>query len=78
MRELIKIATTQDPETLDIRFWPTDICNFSCEYCFPGSVTNRLRYPKNIDTVIKNFRALFDYYTLAHKKTHFKIEHTYT
>lgn len=73
MRELIKIATTQDPETLDIRFWPTDICNFSCEYCFPGSVTNRLRYPKNIDTVIKNFRALFDYYTLAHKKTHFKI-----
>ena len=73
MKELIKIISTQDPELLDIRFWPTDICNFDCAYCFPGSVTNKLRYPKNIDTVIQNFRLLFDSYIKHHNKTKFKI-----
>jgi organic radical activating enzyme len=73
MKKLIKIITTQEPEILDIRFWPTDICNFSCAYCFPGSVTNKLRYPKNIDTVVNNFRALFDFYIVKHNKTKFKI-----
>lgn len=68
-----KIITTQDPELLDIRFWPTDICNFNCAYCFPGSVTNKLRYPKNVKTVVKNFRILFDSYIENHKKTKFKI-----
>lgn len=73
MTELFKIVTTQDPDLLDIRFWPTDICNFNCAYCFPGSVTNKLRYPKNINTVIKNFRLLFDSYIQKHNKTKFKI-----
>lgn len=65
---LNKIVTTRDPKVLDIRFWPTDICNFNCEYCFPGSVLNKLRYPKNVDTVIKNFRILFDEYKEKHNK----------
>jgi organic radical activating enzyme len=73
MKELIKIITTQEPNLLDIRFWPTDICNYNCAYCFPGSVTNKLRYPKNIDTVIKNFRILFNSYIQKHNKTKFKI-----
>lgn len=73
MTRLKKIITTQDPNVLDIRFWPTDICNFNCEYCFPGSVLNKLRYPKNIDTVIKNFRLLFDSYIENHNKNKFKI-----
>lgn len=68
-----KIISTQDPELLDIRFWPTDICNFNCAYCFPGSVLNKLRYPKNIKTVIKNFRILFDSYIENHNKKKFKI-----
>lgn len=73
MKQLIKIITTQEPELLDIRFWPTDICNFNCAYCFPGSVTNKLRYPKNVDTVIKNFRLLFNTYIENHNKTKFRI-----
>lgn len=73
MKQLMKIVNTQEPDLLDIRFWPTDICNYSCAYCFPGSVTNKLRYPKNIDTVIKNFRLLFDSYIQKHRKTKFKI-----
>lgn len=73
MKKLIKIITTQESDLLDIRFWPTDICNFTCNYCFPGSVTNKLRYPKNVDTVIKNFRILFDTYVKNHNKKKFKI-----
>jgi len=73
MKQLQRIISTQDPELLDIRFWPTDICNFNCAYCFPGSVLNKLRYPKNIDTVVKNFRILFDSYIANHNKTRFKI-----
>lgn len=73
MKQPQRIITTQDPELLDIRFWPTDICNFNCSYCFPGSVLNKLRYPKNINTVVKNFRILFDSYIVNHGKKRFKI-----
>jgi molybdenum cofactor biosynthesis enzyme MoaA len=73
MNQPNKIITTQDPQLLDIRFWPTDICNFNCAYCFPGSVTNKLKYPKNVDTVIKNFRILFNSYISNHNKNKFKI-----
>jgi organic radical activating enzyme len=73
MNNLQKIISTQDKKTLNIRFWPTDICNFNCEYCFPGSVTNKLRYPKNVDTVLKNFKILFNEYTERHAKESFYI-----
>jgi len=70
----IKVISTQEAEVLQIRFWPTDICNFNCTYCFPGSGNvNKFRYPKNIDTVIKNFRTLFDMYTQKLGKTKFHI-----
>jgi organic radical activating enzyme len=70
----IKVISTQDQDTLQIRFFPTDICNFSCSYCFPGSGNiNKYRYPKNIDTVIKNFRTLFDKYTERLNKTKFHL-----
>jgi len=58
--KIIRIVNTQESNVLDIRFWPTDICNYDCGYCFPGSKDAVYRYPKNIDTVIKNFRRLFD------------------
>lgn len=73
MKQLRKIINTQDAELMDIRFWPTDICNYNCEYCFPGSVLNKLRYPKNIDTIIKNFRILFNNYIETHNKKRFKL-----
>ena len=70
----IKVISTQDQDILQIRFFPTDICNFSCSYCFPGSGNiNKYRYPKNIDTVVKNFRTLFDSYTEKLNKTKFHL-----
>lgn len=70
----IRIISTQDSSTLHVRFNPTDICNFSCSYCFPGSGNvNKYRYPKNIDTVVKNFRLMFDNYEKKLKKTRFHL-----
>lgn len=70
----IKIINTQDQEELQIRFFPTDICNYSCSYCWPGSGNiGKFRYPKNINTVIQNFRTLFERYTEKFNKTKFHL-----
>jgi len=73
MNELTRVISTTSNNVLDIRFWPTDICNFNCEYCFPGSVLNINKFPKNIDTVVKNFRILLDEYQKTHGKNFFRI-----
>ena len=63
----IKIISTQDSGTLQIRYFPTDICNFNCSYCFPGSHDAKYRYPKNLDTVVSNFKKLFNSYKNKNK-----------
>jgi organic radical activating enzyme len=73
MKKIIRIINTQEPNVLDIRFWPTDICNFDCSYCFPNSKDAIYRYPKNIKTVIKNFRLLFDFYKEKFSKDEFRV-----
>ena len=73
MKELERIFSLQPKNVLDIRFWPTDICNFNCTYCFPGSKDANFRYPKNVDTVVKNFRLLFDMYAEKYDKSKFDI-----
>jgi len=72
-KRIIKIINSQEPNVLDIRFWPTDICNYNCSYCFPGSKDAVFRYPKNIDTIIKNFKKLFDIYGEKFNKNIFHI-----
>lgn len=62
MKKIIRIVNVQEPNVLDIRFWPTDICNYNCICCLPGSKDGVNRYPKNIDTIVKSGRKLFDAY----------------
>ena len=70
----IKVISTTNKDTLTITFWPTDICNFNCSYCFPGSGNiGKFRYPTNIDLVIKNFRLLFDLYSRKLGKNKFYL-----
>ena len=70
----IRIISTQQSDTLEIRFSPTDICNFNCTYCFDGSGhIDKYRYPKDVELVIKNVRKLFDFYTTHHNKTRFVL-----
>jgi len=69
----IKIISTNSTDLLQVRFFPTDICNYDCSYCFPGSHEGKFRYPKNIDTVVVNFRKMFDFYTNKYNKTKFQL-----
>lgn len=68
----VRVISTQSTDLLQVRFFPTDICNYHCSYCFAG-LENQYRYPKLIDLVIKNFRHLFNYYMQYHNKTKFEI-----
>ena len=69
----IKIVSTTDASILQIRFFPTDICNFNCSYCFPGSHDEKYRYPKDVGRVVTNFRKLFNMYTEQLGKTKFHL-----
>ena len=70
----IKIISTQDDNLLQVRFFPTDICNFNCSYCWPGTHDGNFRYPKDLDAILENFRNVFDQYKLVGKnKFHLTI-----
>jgi organic radical activating enzyme len=69
----IKIVNADGPECLQIRFLMTDVCNYKCSYCFPGSNEGNYRFPKNNDTVIKNFQLLLNEYKSKLGKTKFSI-----
>lgn len=70
----IKVISTQESNLLQVRFFPTDICNYNCSYCFPGSHDAKYRYPKDVELIVKNFKILFDYYkTLGKEKFHLVI-----
>jgi wyosine [tRNA(Phe)-imidazoG37] synthetase (radical SAM superfamily) len=63
----IKIISTQDENLLQVRFFPTDICNFNCSYCWPGTHEGKFRYPKDLDAILANFRNVLDQYKRAGK-----------
>lgn len=73
MKDIIKIVSTQDYRSLNITFWPTDICNYNCPYCFPGSTEGKCRYIKNTDQVIQQFKSLFNAYNTHYNKEKFYI-----
>lgn len=67
-----KIISTVDKSVLYITYWPTDICNYSCDYCFPGSTDGKYRYPNDVDAVIRGFKDLFTAYNSI-GKSKFKL-----
>lgn len=69
---LTKIVSTQHYNELEISFWPTDVCNFNCPYCFPGSTSGKYRWPKSLDLVMDKFEELFTEYK-KHYKTKFNL-----
>ena len=71
-RSPVRIINTQDKDLLQIRFFPTDFCNYSCSYCF-SDLQNKNRYPKNTDLVINNFRRIFDFYHKNFNKTKIQL-----
>jgi len=74
MTSLLKIVNIQEQEYIAITYFPTDICNFDCSYCFPGSHPAKFRYRDDIDFVIDNFRKLFEFYKDKFNKTKIYLE----
>jgi MoaA/NifB/PqqE/SkfB family radical SAM enzyme len=69
----IKIVSTQSSNVLSIRWDPTNVCNYKCRYCFPGSNAGTYRAPNNLDLIIKNFKFLLSQYEKKLAKTKFQI-----
>lgn len=58
----IKIVSTQQNDIIEIRWTPNNVCNYKCEYCWPGSNTGEYKSPKDLDLIIKNFNHLIEKY----------------
>jgi len=71
----IKIVSTQQANILEIRWHPNNVCNYSCEYCWPGSHDGDYPSPKNLDLIIKNFNHMAEHYKtqLGKTKIHLKM-----
>tara|TARA_B110000858_G_scaffold81166_1_gene94098 strand:+ start:248 stop:721 length:474 start_codon:yes stop_codon:yes gene_type:complete len=74
MTNIIKIVNTREEDYIAITYFPTDICNFDCTYCFPGSHPSKYRYRKDTDFVIENFKKLFAFYKLKFNKSKIYFE----
>ena len=72
-QKIIKIKSTQRSNILNIRWAPNNVCNFKCQYCFPDAHAGTYKSPNDLETLIKNFRHLFDYYKLNLNKDKFHL-----
>jgi organic radical activating enzyme len=70
----IKIKSLAKTNILNIRWSPSNVCNFKCDYCFPGSNEGNFKVPTDTSMVISNFQHLFNQYTkLGKTKFHLDI-----
>lgn len=58
----IAIQSNQPKNFVKIGYSPTDVCNYKCRYCFPGSNDGLYRWPSNYKLIVDNFKHLFDFY----------------
>ena len=65
----IKIVSTQQSHILAIRWNPNNVCNYKCEYCWPGSNSGDYQSPKDLDLIIKNFNHMIERYRTKLGKT---------
>jgi MoaA/NifB/PqqE/SkfB family radical SAM enzyme len=70
--KIIKIVSTQKSNILAIRWNPNNVCNYHCEYCWPGSNSGTMKFP-DVDVAIKNISFLLDYYKEHTNKTKFDL-----
>lgn len=68
---ITRIINFQDTDLLKIRWCVGNTCNFNCAYC--TSHDGDFKYPKSLDSIVKNFNKLFSVYK-SQGKTKFEIE----
>lgn len=77
MNRVIPIAVISSPdEVFRISYMMSNLCNYKCSYCFPGSNEGTHLYNKDWSLVAKNINFLFDYYKQHTHKRKFDINIT--
>jgi MoaA/NifB/PqqE/SkfB family radical SAM enzyme len=66
---VVKINSQTPDDLLVLKLMISDVCNYKCWYCFPGSNAGEKRWPNNTDLLKTNLSHLIEYYkTNAGKK----------
>jgi len=73
MKQIISIKSTQPANHLNIGWAISNVCNFKCRYCFPGSHEGDATSPKNVDLVSKNLLHLINHYRSKLEKNFFHL-----
>ena len=74
IRTPIEIQNSDHDDLLCIDIYPTNICNYSCHYCHPGSNEGNHGFPKDFDLYVKNIDHLLNVYKENFNKKRIKIE----
>lgn len=74
MKEIIRIESNIPSEVLRIELFLSNVCNYSCWYCFPGYHEGDSKWPK-FETVVDNLSHIITYYktNLQKKKINLHI-----
>lgn len=74
MKEIIKIESNISLDILRIELFLSNVCNYSCWYCFPGYHEGDVKWPK-FEQVVDNLSHIIDYYksNLNKKEIHLHI-----
>jgi organic radical activating enzyme len=64
---------TNYKDILRLSIVPHNVCNFSCDYCFPGSNEGNYPFIKNWSIISDNVKHLFNYYIKHTHKKRFDI-----
>ena len=73
MYKLTEIKTTQPVNEMNITWAPTNLCNYSCRYCWPGANAGNYLPIKNVDLVTKNVDYVLKQFTEQLNKQEYKI-----
>jgi uncharacterized radical SAM superfamily Fe-S cluster-containing enzyme len=71
MKQLIDIKNSGS-KTLKIQYELSNICNYKCWYCFPGSNEGTHRWP-DLEPLMSNLSFLLDHYKNSAKKKRFQL-----
>jgi len=74
MYDIIEVKQNWDSNTLFIDVSLGNICNYQCDYCFPGANEGNIKWPE-YDLFVKNISHLIEYYK-KNGKTKFDIHFT--
>lgn len=71
---ITEIKSTHKSNRLEIRWALSNVCNFKCAYCFPGSNEGNQRFPTDLNLLAENFNHMFDYYKKNLNKNFFDLK----